>query len=131
MYSFVLSSSPHDCFAVFFFCFYLPFLLWLPSEYTVSLFANSIYFHFRKFLTLFSLSEWSANCQANALRSVHSLIQVSVWSSCISGFGVASVCSDCMVCGLFTLHAEAYTSRIVPNFAGVLAFSHSGFSCNS
>jgi len=83
------------------------------------LFANGIYFHFHKFVTLFSLSEWSAYCQADALRSVDSLIQVSAWSSCVSGFGLASLCSDCMVCGLFTLHAEAHTSRIMPNFAEV------------
>jgi len=35
---------------------------------------------------------------------------------------VASVCRDCMVCGLFTLHAEAHTSRTMPNFAEVPAF---------
>jgi len=78
-----------------------------------------LYFHFLKFLTLFSLSERSANCQADALRSVYSVIQVSAWSLCASGFGVASICSDCMVSGLFTLHAGAHTSRTVPNFAFV------------
>lgn len=114
MYSVVLSSSPHD--TVLQISFYLsfpssPFFCGFLQSYMVCLFANSIYFHFHKFLTLFSLCERSANCQADALRYVHSLIQVSARSSCVSGFGVASVCSDCMVRGLFTLHAEAHTSK--------------------
>jgi hypothetical protein len=71
---------------------------------------------------LFFLNEWSAICQADAMRTIDGLMQVSAWSSCISCFGVASVCSDCMVCGLFTLHAKALLSRTVPNFAEVLAF---------
>lgn len=70
MYSLVLFSSLHDVLQFYF------FLSWLPSEYVVCLFANSIYFHFYKFLMLFLLSEWSANCQAEALGSVDSLIQV-------------------------------------------------------
>ena len=130
MYS-VLSSSPHDCFAVLFFFFSAPFFCgFLQCVSFVCSFANSTYFRFRKFLTLFSLSEWSADCQADALRSIHSLIQVSAWSSCVSGFGVASVCSDCMVCGLFTLHAGAHTSRTVPNFVEVLAFLTLGLFVN-
>jgi len=55
------------------------------------------------------------------------LVQVSAQSSHISKFqnhwcGVASVCSGCMMCDLFTLHGEPFVSRAIPNCAGVLAF---------
>jgi hypothetical protein len=83
-------------------------------------FANIIYFHFHKFLMLFSLSEWSAICQADTLRSVDSLIQVSAWSVLVEWhpYVVTAWC----VSGVLTLHAKAHTSRSMPNFAEVLAF---------